>query len=256
MLLCLDLGNSQLFGGVYEKDRLLFQFRQDTQLIGKAGSLISVFEDVLRKNKMIPRQITQIAVSSVVPSLNAMLQEVCKNFFNIIPFFLDCHAEMNLTIDTDDPSVLGTDFIATGIGGVTRYPNQSLIIVDFGTATTFSVINEDAHLLGTVISAGLRLSMEALAKNAAQLYDVEIIKPDRVAGRITEQSIKSGLYYTQIGAIREIVAEASKENFKGVKPFVIGTGGFSELFRTEKIFDAVEPDLILEGLRLAFLMNH
>jgi type III pantothenate kinase len=130
-----------------------------------------------------------------------------------------------------------------------------LIVVDFGTATTFCAINREKEYLGGVILAGLRISMEALEEKTAKLPPVEIIPMKNALGRATVESIQSGLYFGQIGMVKEIKAQITAEAFPEDAPLVIATGGFSTLFDKSGLFDVIIPDLVLKGLNLALRMN-
>ena len=171
------------------------------------------------------------------------------------PFFLQPGVKTGLKIKTSHPNEVGSDLIASAIAGSEKFPNKNLMIIDFGTATTYTAVNKSKEFLGVVIQAGIRVSMEALQMNAAKLPPVRILKPDDALGKNTIQSIQSGLYYGQLGAIKEIITHMQNSVFKGETPVVIGTGGFSTLFENEKIFNTTEPDLVLDGIRLALSYN-
>ena len=154
-----------------------------------------------------------------------------------------------LQIKTHHPKELGADLICNSLAAIKCYPNKNIIIIDLGTATTFSAINNKHEYLGVAILPGMKLSMDALHINTAKLFSVEITKPESVIGKNTTESIQSGLYFGQLGVIREIIRRITSEYFNHKKPVIIGTGGFSHLFEQEKIFTAIIPDLILQGLR-------
>ena len=135
------------------------------------------------------------------------------------------------------------------------HPHKNLILVDLGTATTFCAVSHEKEYLGGVIIAGLKLSMESLEAKTAKLPSVEIVQRENILGQSTVESLQSGLYYGHLGAMREIINRLSAECFKGEKPYIIGTGGFSSLFEREKIFDLIAPDLVLKGNLIALEMN-
>ena len=183
------------------------------------------------------------------------LKGACQKYFNITPFVLQAGVKTGLKIKYRNPLEVGADRIANSIAATHAYPNQNLVIVDLGTATTFCAITSDKDYLGGAIIPGLRISMEALESRTAKLPSVEILKPDYACGRSTIESIQSGLYYSHLGAMKELIDRYQKEIFQGKKPFVIGTGGFSRLFQGTGIFDAELPDLVLYGLLIALRMN-
>jgi len=250
MILCLDIGNSQIFGGLYEGDEIKLRFRHASALNSTSDQLGVFLKTVLKENGVDGNlHIQKIHISSVVPSLDYSLRAACIKYFNIDPRFLTSRIKTALTIKTASPKELGSDLHAAAIGAIEKFPRKNIIIIDMGTATTFSAINKKREFLGVAILPGIRLSMEALYMNTAKLIAVDIIKPKSVIGRNTRHSIQAGLYFGQLGMIRELNREITEEYFKNDPPIIIGTGGFSGLFEPEKVFDHVLPDLILEGLK-------
>ena len=160
-----------------------------------------------------------------------------------------------LKIAYKDPKEVGADRIADAMGAIKLYPDRNLIVVDFGTATTVCAISRDRVFLGGNIIPGVRLAMDALEEKTAQLPTVEILPVKSAIGRSTVESIQNGLYWSNVGMVKELVTRMTAEAFPDEKPFVIGTGGFAHLFDNQGIFDAVVPDLILEGLREAVRLN-
>ena len=135
------------------------------------------------------------------------------------------------------------------------YPDRNLIIMDFGTATTFNVVRANRDYLGGIILPGLRIAMEALEKNTARLPNVEIVPAAALVGRSTIECIQSGLYFGHLAVINGLTREIRSESFRGEPAVVIGTGGFSRLFEHEKLFDILLPDFILVGLERALALN-
>jgi type III pantothenate kinase len=176
-------------------------------------------------------------------------------YFNKNPFFLKPGVKTGLKIKYRNPLEVGADRIANAIAAIRLYPNKNLIIVDFGTATTFCVINKNKEYLGGIILPGLKISMEALENQTAQLPIVEIKKVDYVIGKSTVESIQSGLFHGQIGIVRELKSKITKEAFSDEDPIVLGTGGFSRLFEYENLFHKIIPALVLQGLYQAYLIN-
>ena len=154
-----------------------------------------------------------------------------------------------------DPKEVGADRIADAMGAIKLYPDRNLIVVDFGTATTVCAITKDREFLGGNIIPGVRLAMDALESKTAQLPTVEIRTMKTAVGRTTVESIQSGLYWSAVGTVRELVTRITSEAFDGDAPLVIGTGGFASLFAEEGLFDAIVPDLILTGLLEALRLN-
>lgn len=255
MILCLDVGNTEILGGVFEDDKIRLRFRHNTKQSGSSDDIGIFLKNVLRENGIDSPQIKQIVLCSVVPHVDYSLRAACIKYFSIDPFVLQAGVKTGLKIKYHNPLEVGADRIANAIAGVQLFPNQNLIIVDLGTATTFCVVSTKKEYMGGVIMAGMRISMNALQMNAAKLFPVEIIKPEGVVGRSTIEGIQSGLYYGQLGIIREITGRIKKENFSDQSVCVIGTGGFAYLFEKEKLFDVIKPDLVLDGLHIALKLN-
>ncbi len=255
MILTLDVGNSQIFGGVFDKDKLKLKFRR-TSKHGASSDEIGIFlRSVLKENNIEPTKIEKIAVCSVVPDVVHSLRNACKKYFSLNPFVLQAGVKTGLKINYRNPLELGSDRIANSMAALNLFPNRNLIIVDLGTATTFCAISSDKSYLGGSILAGLRLSMESLERETARLPSVEIISPDTALGRSTVENIQSGLFFGHVGAIRELSERLAAECFPKEEYIVIGTGGFSSLFESYELFDVVEPDLILIGILYAHKMN-
>lgn len=255
MILALDVGNSQIYGGVFDQNKIQFRFRK-TSKTGSSSDEYGIFlRAVLRENGVDPEAITQIGICSVVPEVVYSLRRACEKYFDISPFFLQAGVKTGLKVKYHNPLEVGADRIANAIAGVQIFPKKDLIIVDLGTATTFCAVSADKEYLGGTIIAGLRLCRDALEKRTAKLPSVEILASTRSLGQSTVESIQSGLYYGHLGQIKEISSRLAQECFGGAKPFVIGTGGFSNLFDKEKVFNEVQPDLVLKGLLAALEMN-
>jgi type III pantothenate kinase len=255
MLLCLDIGNTQIHGGVFDGDRLLCQFRKSTQPLGSTDEVGIFLVSVLRENRVDPRSISRVAICSVVPAALHPVRGASKQYFEQEPFVLQAGVKTGLKVRYRNPLEVGADRIAGAIAASQRHPGQNLIVVDCGTATTFDVITSTGDYLGGVILPGVGVSAETLASRTAKLPRVEIARPETILGRSTVESIQSGLYHGHSGAIRHIVAGLTNEVFVGLKPKVVGTGGFARMLEEEKIFDELVPELVLLGLKHAECLN-
>lgn len=256
MIICLDIGNSQIHGGVFQQDNLIVRMRQKTNPGSSSDELGIFLKDVLRENNLVSSDIHQIAFCSVVPSIDYSLRAACKKYFNIEPFVLQAGTKTGIKIKSYNPQETGADLIAGAIAATHFYPDQNLIIVGFGTVTTFTAISSKKEYLGAAFIPGMHTSMDALHRNAAKLFPVEILEPKVVIGRSTVESIQSGLYFGHLGAIKEITSQISNATFQNQPPILIGTGGFAHLFESQKLFSQIEPDLLLHGVRLALQMNN
>lgn len=255
MILCLDVGNTQIYGGLFDKDKMLLSFRRSSKSGASSDETGIFLRTVIRENGYDPSKIRQIAICSVVPEVIYSLRGACMKYFNINPFILQAGVKTGLKIKYRNPLEVGADRIANSIAATHLYPGKNLILVDLGTATTFCAVTKDKDYLGGSIVAGLRLCMEALESKTSKLPSVEIVSMHETLGRSTVESLQSGLFYGHLGTMREISSRITKECFQDEKPLIIGTGGFSYLFEKEKIFDEIVPDLVLKGMLIALQYN-
>lgn len=255
MILALDAGNSQIYCGVFEDKKLLTQFRHASTGRSSSDEIGVFLRGALRENDVNPEHVKVIAISSVVPELNYSLRACCQKYFKLEPMIMRPGLKTGLEIAYKDPQEVGSDRIADAMGAVKLFPDRNLIIVDFGTATTVCAVSKDRVFLGGNIMPGVRLAMETLEQRTAKLPSVEI-KPTRTSiGKTTVESIQSGLYWSNVGMVRELVRRITEEAFAEAPPLIVATGGFAHLFHREQLFDHVVPDLILEGLLEALRLN-
>ena len=255
MILTLDIGNSQIHGGVFDGDELRVQFRKSTHHGTSSDEFGSFLRVVLRENGVDPAGVGQIALCSVVPEVIHSIKGACKKYFDINPFILQAGTKTGLKIRYRNPLEVGADRIANAIAAIRLYSAQNVIVVDYGTATTFCAITAEKDYLGGLIIPGFRISMEALESRTAKLPSVELLAPEELVGRSTVESIQAGLYFSNLYAVRGITEQIKRQYFGGKPALVIGTGGFARMFETEKVFDALIPELVLLGLREALKMN-
>lgn len=255
MILVLDVGNSQIYCGVFQEEKLACHFRYASTGRSTSDEIGVFLRIALRENGIDPEAIKIVAISSVVPELNYTLRSCCQKYFGLEPMILRPGLKTGLKIAYKDPKEVGSDRIADAMGAIKLFPDRNLVVVDFGTATTVCAITKDRVFLGGNIMPGIRLAMEALEAKTAKLPSVEI-KPTRTAiGKTTTESIQSGLYWSNVGMIRELVSRIGAECFADDPPLVIATGGFANLFYREDLFDHVVSDLILVGLIEALRLN-
>lgn len=255
MILTIDVGNTQILGGLFNDRKIDLQFRRITSAGTSSDELGLFLRAVIRENGFDPDLVTEIACCSVVPAINHSLGSACLKYFKKEALFVQAGTKTGLRIKYNNPKDVGADRIANAIGGIERYPDRDLIIVDLGTATTVDAITVDREYLGGAIAPGLAMSMNALQTGTAKLPSVEIAKPERSCGNSTIEAIQSGVFYGHIGLMRELTRRFETESFGGRKPVVIGTGGFARLFESSGLFDEIIPDLVLRGLRTALDLN-
>jgi len=255
MLLCLDVGNSNIHGGVFEDAALRVQFRRSTHPIGSSDEFGLFLRAVLRENGCDPHDIEASAICSVVPPVVYPLRSAIVKYFRHEPLFVQPGIKTGLKIKYRNPLEVGADRIANAIAAVHFHPGKDILVIDCGTATTFDAISAAREYLGGAILPGLGISVEALSGKTARLPAVEIVRPAVALGRSTIESMQSGLYHGTVGAIRHLTESLEREAFDGQRPWIIGTGGFSRLFEREKLFDEIVPDLVLRGLQVAESLN-
>ncbi len=196
-----------------------------------------------------------VALCSVVPEVIFTISSACQKYFSTRPFILQAGVKTGLKVLYTNPLEVGADRIADAIAAVDMFPDENIIAVDLGTATTLCAIKANRSYLGGVILPGLKMSMQALESGTSKLGSVEIVPMQTCLGRTTASSIQSGLFYGHLGAMREIIQRITEEEFNGQQPRVVATGGFASLFADTGLFDVIVPDLVLRGLLCALKMN-
>jgi type III pantothenate kinase len=254
MMLCIDVGNSHIYGGVFTNGEIALRFRH-TSKVSTSDELGIFLKNVLRENQCMPEEVKTISICSVVPQLDYSLRAACLKYFSIEPFFLQANVKTGLHIQYRNPGDVGADRIANAIAATHRFPQKNLIIIDFGTATTFCVIDTQKQYMGGAILPGIRLAVDALSSNTAKLPAVEIVKIKQAIGRSTIESIQSGVFYGALGACKELIARIKQEGFAGQEVLVLATGGFASLFDKHDLYDQHLPDLVLDGVRIAAELN-
>ena len=233
MLLAIDIGNTNIVFAVYDGNQQIQKWRHETNASVSAG-LDSCQSDI-----------QNVIVSSVVPSKNDELTTACEGKFNQTPKFVSAE-NVGIKIDLDDPKQAGADRLVNAVAVLNEYKKPA-IIVDFGTATTFDVINADGAYAGGVIAPGINLSLKALGDAAAQLPDLKIEKPAQVIGKNTVDAMQSGIYWGYIGLIEGTIKRIQDE--MGCECLVLATGGLAPLFaKGTDIIETIDPDLTLKGL--------
>lgn len=256
MLLCLDIGNSHICGGIFVDNNLLLQFRYDSKQIGTSDELGVFIRSVLRENNIDYKQIQKVGIASVVPSLDYTVRATCIKYLNQEqPLFLRPGVKTGIQVKTHNPNEVGADLIAGAIAAKELYPGIDLLIFDLGTATTGCYVNKQGEFLGGSIAPGIRLMMESLQSNTAKLFGVNIVNPESVIGKNTKTAIQSGIYYSQLGLIEEIIKRTISEYNLTERLTVIATGGFSHLFTKSQVFDHMIPELVLLGIKKMIEIN-
>lgn len=252
MLLVIDVGNTNTSLGVFRGSELVAHWRLTTNRARTVDEYGVHARNLFELAGLDFKAINAIAIASVVPPLNFTLKTMAETYFNLSPLFVDSETNTGLTILYEPAADVGADRIVDAVAAIEKY-GAPCIIVDFGTATTFDVINEAGQYLGGVITPGIMISSDALFERAAKLPRVDIKRPQRVIGTSTTTAMQSGLYhgYTSLvdGVLRKIIEELGT----GKKPRVIATGGLAPLIaKGSEYIEEVDDTLTLEGLRLIY----
>jgi type III pantothenate kinase len=253
MILVLDVGNTNTVIGVYDNDELKYNWRIETSRRKTEDEYGMVIKALFSHEDIALSAIEGIIISSVVPPIMFALERMCIKYFHVKPIIVGPGIKTGLNIMLDNPREVGADRIVNAVAGI-HYYGTPLIIVDFGTATTYCAINENGQYLGGAIAPGINISTEALYTNAAKLPRIEIAKPDGVIGKNTVHAMQSGILFGYVGQVEGIV-NRMKAEAKQV-PKVIATGGLATLISKEStVIDHVDSLLTLNGLNLIYKKN-
>lgn len=251
MLLALDIGNTNIVVGLFKNSILKDHFRISTRHDMTDDELGFPITSWLSRMNIENEEIDSVAICSVVPPLTKAAETASRKYLGCLPLTVTAVTELPppITIEIDRPEQVGADRICNAVAGFSKFGGP-IIIVDFGTATTFDIVNDKGAYIGGVIIPGPETSMKELAHKAAQLFEVQFEKPERVIGKSTQQALQSGLFYGTLGQIDYLIDKISEEA-KFEKPKVIATGGLSSgVEKHSRHISKAEPTLTLEGLRI------
>ncbi|MCL2474237.1 MAG: type III pantothenate kinase [Alphaproteobacteria bacterium] len=259
MLLAIDVGNTNIVLGVYKEAKLLNSWRLGTNRTRTSDEYGALVQNLFNQSGIKLDDIKSVAISSVVPPVNRDLGEFAKKFFKVEAFFVSAKSDMGMTIQYDSPSDVGADRICNAVGAYHKY-KCPLIVVDYGTATTFDLIDENGDYLGGAIAPGINISMNALFANAARLFPVEFKAPPSAIGKNMVNSMQSGAVFGFIGQTEALIKKISEEMLSILKSRgstakikVVATGGLAVLIQKESsMIDAIDDKMTLEGIRIIF----
>ncbi|NLV75379.1 MAG: type III pantothenate kinase [Tissierellia bacterium] len=256
MLLVIDVGNTNIVFGVFKDDKLLYDWRIATAKDRTSDEYGLLFEQIFKYHGLCPRDVEDVIISSVVPTLMHTLSAMSIKYFGREPIVVGPGVKTGMNIKYDNPREVGADRIVNAVAGYEKYGGP-LIIVDFGTAITFCAISKEGDYLGGAITPGIKISSEALFLGTAKLPKVELAKPDTVIGKNTVNSIQSGLVYGYVGLVDFIIEKMMEEmEEEGKVNTVVGTGGFSSLIANEsRYINRIDKLLTLYGLRIIYNRN-
>lgn len=257
MLLVIDVGNTNIVLGVYEKSKLMVDWRLSTEVPRTADeygiSVINLFE----KADIDFNGIDAVIISSVVPTVMYSLEHMVRKYFKVEPIIVGPGIKTGINIKYDNPKEVGADRIVNAVAAHEIY-KCSLIIIDFGTATKFCAVGKNGDYYGGAISPGIKTSVDALIEKAAKLPRIELVKPPTVICKNTIQNMQSGIIYGSVGQVDYIVSKMKKEmlSFGEDEAYVVATGGLSKLIARESTeINIVNSYLTLEGLRIIYEKN-
>ena len=253
VLVLVDVGNTNTVFGIYRGDELVESFRLSTDTERTADEYGALLLPLFTMRGIDPAGAEAVVISSVVPPLHLTLERLAQRYFGKKPLFIEPGVRTGMPIRYDNPTEVGADRIVNAVAARERY-GSPVIVVDFGTATTFDVVNAAGEYMGGIITPGIGISAEALFAHASRLYRVDVRKPTELVGRNTAAAMQAGIYYGYIGLVDGILERLLAEipNVKGI----VATGGQAPLIASgSKYIREVDPDLTLTGLKLIYERN-
>jgi type III pantothenate kinase len=253
MLLAIDIGNTNIVVGVFDGEKLKATWRLGTDVHKLEDEYAALLLNLLSMKGLAFADIDNAIISSSVPPLVTVFEELCRRYFEVTPMVVGPGIKTGVRISIENPREVGADRVVNAAAAHKLYGGP-LIVIDFGTATTLDAVSEEGDYLGGAIAPGIVISSEALFEHAAKLPRVELVRPQKAIGRSSVSAMQSGIVFGYVGLIEGIVARMQKE--LGGTAKVIATGGLANIIASETgVVDAVELDLTLVGLRLIYELN-
>lgn len=251
MLLTIDVGNTNITLGVFDGDTLMGTFRVTTKISRTSDELGIIFREILFTNGIDASAVSDVIIASVVPNVMHSLTSAIIKYFDITPIVVEAGIKTGIRVATENPKQIGADRIVDAAGAYELYGGP-VIVIDFGTATTYDLVDGSGAFLAGVTAPGIRISAKALTEDAAKLPEVEIKKPEHVLAKETITSMQSGIVYGQIGQTEYIVKHMIEESgFDNVK--VVATGGLGSIIACEtQCIDIFNPNLTLYGMKFIY----
>lgn len=250
MLLCIDVGNTHTQFGVYEKGKLKHDYRVASEVVRTEDEIGIVVLSLLEHDGIKPRKIEGVGISSVVPNLTNILERMSEKYFACEPLVINSDLDLGVEVAYDEPHSVGSDRICAAVAGYRKYGGP-LIILDFGTATTFDVVSAEGVYLGGAIAPGLETGATDLQRRAAKLPRIELRFPENVIGKTTVKSMQSGIMFGAVDAMEGIVRRIKSS--LGTDAQVVATGGYAKIMSAQAtVINHIEPTLVLEGVRIIY----
>jgi type III pantothenate kinase len=254
MLLVIDAGNTNVVMAVHDGARYRGIWRIATDSQRTSDEYIVWLLTLLSRAGVKPEEVNAAVIGTVVPAALYHLRRMVRDFFEVEPLIARANVNWGFDIRVDNPEEVGADRLLNTLAAHRRFPGPPLVVVDFGTATTFDIVDADGSYLGGVIAPGINLSLEALHRAAARLPRIGIGRPQAVIGRATVPAMQSGIYWGYVALVEGLVARIQEEF--GPRLTVIATGGLAPLLAEgTPIIEHIEPDLTLDGLRMLAEQN-
>ena len=254
MLLVMNVGNTNTVLGVFEGRHLRVSWRLTSRREQTADEYGVFIQTLLKSQGIDPGEIRGVAISNVVPPIQQTLEWMCEKYFGFLPLSVEPGVNVDIPLHVDNPHEVGPDRIVDAVGAVALY-GPPLIVIDFGTATTFDCVNSSGAFIGGAIAPGIVVASEALISKAARLFRVELVRPKEAIGRNTVTNIQSGIIYGYAGLVDGLVERMRAE--MGGAATVVATGGLAGLIHeVARTIQHVNPDLALEGLRIIYERAH
>ncbi len=251
MLLTIDVGNTNITLGVFDGETMVGTFRINTKISRTSDEYGVVIGELMELNHINRDGISDVIIASVVPALMHSLTSSIIKYFNVKPIIVEAGIKTGIRVATENPKQIGADRIVDAAAAYHLYGGPVLVL-DFGTATTYDMVDEKGAFVAGVTAPGIRISAKALWEDAAKLPEIEIKKPNNILAKETISSMQAGLVYGQIGQTEYIVKNMIRESgYENVK--VVATGGLGGMIAKETdCIDIYDPDLTLKGMRLIF----
>jgi type III pantothenate kinase len=254
MILVIDVGNTNITCGIFDGEKLVSSFRMTTGTTRTSDEDVIEFLSLMNINGVEKSAIDGVMIASVVPKVMHALVNAIVKYLGKKPYIVGPGIKTGIKIATDNPREVGPDLIVDAVAGYELYGGP-VMVIDFGTATTYIMVNDKGELFTGIFSPGIRISAKALWQDAAKLPEIEIAKPSSILAKETISSMQAGLFYGQVGQTKYIIKEMKKASgFPDAK--VVATGGLGRLIADEvKEIDAYDPNLTLRGLQILYSKN-